>query len=457
MYRSIMVAIFLLGMYTASAAQTADKADVRSFELTPVAPPKPALKYQLLYSDRADRLSGNAALLYLDAVLMMGPDAKEKGIKALAAYESKDMATFTSLAKELDIPTVLDELELAARREECDWQPPFRERGVYTMLPHLEPLAQGITRLVKVKALQQIEDGQAEEAIRTLRLGYELSSKVGREPAMVSSLVSLAIMKQMNSALAQLMNRPESPNLYWALCSIPSRQSIFCHSMDSERSFVEPSIPNFMRLRAGEQLSADEWRGLFDQVWAILTSTPGDGRKRLDPVEHARPETLRKAREEFARSNQMSEAEVAKVDPIIVLGNFYYRQFGAVFDEQYKLRRLPYPLILPKAKEHSAAVARIQDEQPENPFQVYSFESSIRRFAEVDRQLAALTAVEALRSYAASNDGKLPMRLEDVAETPVPDNPATGEPFEYRVEGDKAVLSDTQFEPALRYTVQIRK
>ncbi len=68
-----------------------------------------------------------------------------------------------------------------------------------------------------------------------------------------------------------------------------------------------------------------------------------------------------------------------------------------------------------------------------------------------------MTAVEAIRSYAAANGGKLPARLEDVSDTPVPDNPATGLPFDYGVDGDTATLSDSQSEQTLSYTIKIRK
>jgi hypothetical protein len=51
----------------------------------------------------------------------------------------------------------------------------------------------------------------------------------------------------------------------------------------------------------------------------------------------------------------------------------------------------------------------------------------------------------------------LPKSLDDVTETPVPENPATGKPFEYGVEGDVATLSDTKSEASLTYTIKIRK
>src|SRR5690349_16583054 len=100
----------------AQTTQSSAAPDVRSFELTPVAPPTPALKYQLMFDDLGDRRPGNAALLYLDAVLLMGPDVKDKTQKALDAYNANDLKTFDALAKELELPNVFDELDLAARR-----------------------------------------------------------------------------------------------------------------------------------------------------------------------------------------------------------------------------------------------------------------------------------------------------------------------------------------------------
>jgi hypothetical protein len=61
--------------------------------------------------------------------------------------------------------------------------------------------------------------------------------------------------------------------------------------------------------------------------------------------------------------------------------------------------------------------------------------------ARLDRKFAALRCVETVRLYAAAHGGKLPPALADVKEVPVPDDPMTGKPFEYKVTGDgKATL-----------------
>jgi hypothetical protein len=459
-FKWIIVVLLFAGSlsFAQTTRSTQPAADVRSFQVAPAAPPQPALKYQLLYNDLADRLPGDASVLYLDAVLLMGPDAKAKAQKALDAHEAKDMKAFEALADELALPTVFAELDLAARREECNWEPPFREQGAYTYLPHLEPLFHGVGKLIKVRALRQIGQGKTEEALHTLRLGYELGEKVGREPILISGLVSLGITSLMNDALTELMNRPDAPNLYWALAEHPSRRAIYRRAMQGERGWVIPSVPYLARVRKGEQLTADQWRAALDYVWGVAETVTDGKSNRKDPVKDARPETLKQARQQYGQPHALSADQVAKLDPIIPLGEYYFRRYEVAFDEMYKLRSLPYPAQLERAKAYRKLADDYCAEMPGNPFQVFGgFEDMVARMGRADRQVAALTVVEAIRSYASANNGALPKRLEDVTETPVPENPLTGAPFEYRVAGDSATLSDTKSDTPLTYTVSIRR
>ena len=52
----------------------------------------------------------------------------------------------------------------------------------------------------------------------------------------------------------------------------------------------------------------------------------------------------------------------------------------------------------------------------------------------------ALMVVEALRMHAWENAGRLPASLDEITVVPVPENPATGEPFPYHLDGDTASL-----------------
>jgi hypothetical protein len=80
----------------------------------------------------------------------------------------------------------------------------------------------------------------------------------------------------------------------------------------------------------------------------------------------------------------------------------------------------------------------------------------------LDRNLAALRIVEALRIYAASHDGGLPEKLSEVTEVPIPEDPGTGKPFDYSRDGDAATLSartiaDSLPNNGVRYRVTMRK
>ena len=59
----------------------------------------------------------------------------------------------------------------------------------------------------------------------------------------------------------------------------------------------------------------------------------------------------------------------------------------------------------------------------------------------VDRKIAALQIMEALRLYAGSHDDKLPEKLSDVTDIKIPDDPVTKKPFEYKSTGNEAVLT----------------
>jgi hypothetical protein len=60
--------------------------------------------------------------------------------------------------------------------------------------------------------------------------------------------------------------------------------------------------------------------------------------------------------------------------------------------------------------------------------------------ARLERKIAALRCIEAIRLYAAAHDGQLPASLSDIKEVPIPRDPMTGKDFVYKVDGTKARL-----------------
>jgi len=58
----------------------------------------------------------------------------------------------------------------------------------------------------------------------------------------------------------------------------------------------------------------------------------------------------------------------------------------------------------------------------------------------LDRHVAALKCIEAIRLYSAAQNGKFPSKLSDITQVPVPSDPVTHKAFTYTRTGEKAVL-----------------
>jgi len=58
----------------------------------------------------------------------------------------------------------------------------------------------------------------------------------------------------------------------------------------------------------------------------------------------------------------------------------------------------------------------------------------------LDRHVAALQCVEAIRLFAGTHKGNLPNRLEEITEVAIPNDPVTDQPFEYLVKDQTAIL-----------------
>jgi hypothetical protein len=59
----------------------------------------------------------------------------------------------------------------------------------------------------------------------------------------------------------------------------------------------------------------------------------------------------------------------------------------------------------------------------------------------LERRIAALRVIEALRMHVAAHDGHLPEALSEITLAPVPDDPGTGKPFAYQWDGEIATLT----------------
>ena len=93
-----------------------------------------------------------------------------------------------------------------------------------------------------------------------------------------------------------------------------------------------------------------------------------------------------------------------------------------------------------------------------------SYQTMMQKRTVLERHIALLRVIEALRMYAATNNDTLPNDLTEYGLAPIPNDPMTGQPFGYSVEGATFQL---QGEPhrldagevrlKLHYSIEMRK
>jgi hypothetical protein len=96
-------------------------------------------------------------------------------------------------------------LHEAAGFEHCRYPVDFR-KGLDATMPYLSELKRGI-KLLELDAVLSAEDGQVEQAVRSLKSASALARSLSKEPMLISQLVRLACQASVVSGLKRIVNR----------------------------------------------------------------------------------------------------------------------------------------------------------------------------------------------------------------------------------------------------------
>jgi hypothetical protein len=80
----------------------------------------------------------------------------------------------------------------------------------------------------------------------------------------------------------------------------------------------------------------------------------------------------------------------------------------------------------------------------------------------IDRKIAALQIIEALRLYAGKHEGQLPSKLSDITDVEIPNDPVTKKQFEYKSTGNEATIQiegteHSEGRDSVRYEIKITR
>lgn len=430
------------------AAPNPQGEDVR-MTIHPAAPGEPALGNALL-PEPADQEPGNAATVYLMAFEDAGRVTADPSFDALQGARAADLDEQKAAAFVNAHGTMLAQLSVAARRSECDWSPPTRERGLRAVLPYLNA-ARVAGDVLSIKAKLAIKRRDFPQAVEALRDGFALADHLEREPLLIHALVAVSIRTRLLADVRELIQQPGAPNLYWPLVNLPPAGRDRIRIMQMEKASLFLTYPS---LRHVEQLSAAESRRVFDELQSLVGgSGAGQWPALLLGMVHSYP----KAKQVLIDEGRSRDAVESMPADTAVLA-YYVAQYVDQFDDINKLAGLPLWRLYARMAEptaaqagprttgrlHSYGYAQRDDPRTYNPLLAIlpAHRRAFANFVSVERDRAMLRAVEAIRAYAAAHNGAVPPSLDALApDTPAPVDPMLNRPFEYRAEGDTATLT----------------
>lgn len=420
--------------------------------LRPATAPVPALKYEFLPEYR-DEVSGNAAIHY--------GRAAEMGIKNLGGPEEKVWTWMELPLKDLPqeevrrllVPyrNVFRELEAAARCDRCDWQlrDSMRTQGLSFLFPEIQKLRE-FANLLKLRVRLEMAEGHVDEAVRTLRVGFTMAKHAKQADTLISSIVGTAIAQFMADQVTELVQLPGAPNLYWALTDLPRPFINLRTGMQAERLMVrgwlvpmgEAGIDVLTTPLSNKQLQfVIERLGQIDDGPAGRDKT-GMKLALIAITAKAYPEAKR-----YLLAQGMAPETVEAMPHIQVVFLQSLAEYDRLFDEMMKWQGLPYWQARPGLEKSMEGVRedKIKAGELERiPLAAYLLPAVQRVFfatTMLDRKIAALRCIEAIRLYAAGHEGKLPAALSEITEVPIPIDPVTGKDFDYKMADGKVVLS----------------
>ena len=131
----------------------------------------------------------------------------------------------------------LAETKAAAYREECHFNLRVQDlRGMDTInfLLHDFQSARDLGRALRLRARLEVSSGKLDDALETVRQGLQLGRDSAEPELLINGLVGIAIISTMQDELVEIIDQPGSPNLYWALSSLPRPMPMeFLYSMST--------------------------------------------------------------------------------------------------------------------------------------------------------------------------------------------------------------------------------
>ena len=476
LFKAILLPLVLLNL-PIDLASSADKAapeqpPVTRLKLVAATLPAAVFKYQLL-PPFLEQTSGNAASGYYRAITLLN--------SATSSPQKTGVDRDGQFAKWLEMPiqempredvrqalttfrSVLEELRAASRRDRCDWDLPIRgnENVVDVVLPEVQQL-RALARILALQTRLEMLEGRYDQALDLLQTGFAMSRHVAEMPFLISCLVGVALSNIASDRILEWGQLPAAPSLYWPLTALPQPLIDFNAALQVEMVTPYQMFP-FLQNPDRTERTPEQWNSQFDQMLAKLAkydeSAVAPSRLTRKPLVLSDFPEVKPLLEQLG----FSAVQVEQMPVSRAVAIYTSHTYDALRDDLFKW----FPVPFPQARHGMAqALAALKDGPrkeiiPLAGLLLPAIDNVNLAAHRAARRTAELRLIEALRLYAAAHGGRLPDRLDEITDVPVPRDPLTGNAFPYRRDGNKAVielevpkgLSGQQY--GRRYEISIR-
>src|SRR3954447_2230186 len=448
--------------YEETKKDGANDIEVVRMSVTPAADSASALSRSLMGRD-IDLKSGNAAPFYYRALLSM-PATMERVRKEFGDDFEKwynTGADGTPIEK-LPLEKVRSAVEMssggvigqhlrdATSRRDCNWELNVEQLHgpeVASFMLEEFQLSRELCRAIALRARLATAEHRYDDAIDAMRMNVRLGRDVANVPLLVCGLIGIAMESIGNGTLVDFIASPDSPNLYWALTELPQPLIDLTPGARFEMDFGPRMFP-FIHNAETAQHSPEEWNRLFRKTLIDLklsvdrfaaTATAPSRQTEVDAglaatglaligYSHAKERLI-------AEGMDRNRVETMAVGQVIAI--YTERTYRRLADDAEKIWYMPFPEAIKANKQLERRLQEIDvigggEDREILPLLRWLMPSiAALRNAQVrlEREVAALRVIEALRMYAAKHEGQLPQSLAEIDMVSIPSNPATGKPF----------------------------
>lgn len=414
----------------------------------PAAEVVPSLKYKL-YPAKWE-LKSSSALLHLNRALIHWLQVPREKRGEWQSGEWLDGSGEGKIPSQQEIEEVIvsldflfSELHELALSEDFHWDHRLRDvtgADVYTyLLPDIQEV-RALARMLNLRIRVQLANKDFDGAISSISDGIRLSEFVGQGETLIQKLVGIAIQGMMREKLTDLIATPGSPNMYWAIATIPRPLNRISDSVMWELGSVFRVFPVLTDVEnevwSSEQATT-RWKSMIGDFSILGGGQDATAARTAIAMIGATQVQAAKNRLREAGMSQEFLEQIPGLQAVLIHTS---RELKALGDNLGKCHLLP------------SLQARQLAERQNQVFQEYlrknrlsSLAAIIARVlypavqqaaeAEVRMEMTfhRLMTLEAIRMYVADNN-KLPESLDQLTSAPAFLDPYTGEPFEYIID-----------------------